>query len=283
MVMKTVLLSLAMFAPLFVNAQIKIGGDLPPILPIEKTVFDSALVKVYYEYAYRPDSTRHDKWRRGQTVLLLGGRYTGFTDYYSLQSDSLNDAFYNEKRSPMELVGPIIGLMRNQKYDRPLVINNAENTATVQLGSFLKVEYRQQLAPLNWTVLGGDSVIAGVHCKKAACRMGGRDWVAWYSEEYNMPVGPYLFRGLPGLIFAVSDTKNNYTFTLNGLQMLAKPEPVYLRANDDMLKLSREDAFKARRNENDDPMTAIKMSGKTVFVEDWGDYKPNPYNPIELE
>lgn len=98
-----------------------------------------------------------------------------------------------------------------------------------------------------------------------------------------MPVGPYLFRGLPGLIFAVSDTKNNYTFTLNGLQMLAKPEPVYLRANDDMLKLSREDAFKARRNENDDPMTAIKMSGKTVFVEDWGDYKPNPYNPIELE
>lgn len=41
--------------------------------------------------------------------------------------------------------------------------------------------------------------------------------------------------------------------------------------------------FKARRNENDDPMTAIKMSGKTVFVEDWGDYKPNPYNPIELE
>ena len=240
-------------------------------------------MKVYYEYAYRPDSTRHDKWRRGQTVLLLGGRYTGFTDYYSLRSDSLNDAFYNEKRSPMELVGPMIGLMRNSQYDRPLVINNADNTATVQLGSFLKVEYRQQLEPLNWTVLGGDSVIAGVHCKKAACRMGGRDWTAWYSEEYNMPVGPYLFRGLPGLIFAVSDTGNNYVFTLNGLETLTKPEAIYLNANDRFLKVSRKDALKADRNAAADPLGAMNMGGASVTVPEGTDVPKQPYNPIELE
>lgn len=63
--MKTTLLSLAMLAALSAGAQTIGGGDLPPIKPVEKTVYDSAQVKVYYEYAYRPDSTRLKKWIKG--------------------------------------------------------------------------------------------------------------------------------------------------------------------------------------------------------------------------
>ena len=54
-----------MLAALSAGAQTIGGGDLPPIKPVEKTVYDSAQVKVYYEYAYRPDSTRLKKWIKG--------------------------------------------------------------------------------------------------------------------------------------------------------------------------------------------------------------------------
>ena len=31
------------------------GGTLPPLKPVEKTVYDTAYVKVYYEFSYRQD------------------------------------------------------------------------------------------------------------------------------------------------------------------------------------------------------------------------------------
>lgn len=275
-----ILLSLA---PLMVGAQTIEGGDIPPIKPVKKTVYDSARVKVYYEYDYRPDSTKADNWRHAQTVLLIGSEYSGFADYYSLKADSLNDAYYYAKRKPMELLVPCMSVMRNINYKYPLAIDMTRNTATVQLPGFINCEYTQQLEPLAWTLAEGDSTIAGVHCRKATCRMGGRDWVAWYSVDYSIPQGPYLFSGLPGLIFAVRDTKNNHVFTLNGLETLPKPELIYLKSYDKKLKLSRKDALKAKRNEYEDPQTAIEMSGKHIWTEDGSRLPSSPYNPIELE
>lgn len=275
-----ILLSLA---PLMVGAQTIEGGYIPPIKPVKKTVYDSARIKFFYEYAYRPDSTKADKWRHAQTVLLIGNECTGFADYYSLKADSLNDAYYEAKRSPMELLVPYMSIGHNIQYKSPLVINTPRNMATVQLAGFVTCEYTQQLEPLAWTLAEGDSTISDIHCRKATCHMGGRDWVAWYSVDYNIPQGPYLFRGLPGLIFAVRDTKNNHVFTLNGLETLAKSEPVYLKTVGKMVKLSRKDALKAKRNEYDDPQTAIEMSGKHIWNEDGSRLPSPPYNPIELE
>ena len=82
--MKKALLTLLATVPLMAGAQkIEIGGgELPPIEPIEKSVYDSAKVKVYYDYAYRKDSTDMEKWNKGQAILLVGDRYTGCADYY---------------------------------------------------------------------------------------------------------------------------------------------------------------------------------------------------------
>lgn len=281
--MKNLLFALLVIAPLTAGAQTIGGGELPPIEPIKKTVFDSARVKVYYDYAYRRDPENMEKWKRGQAVLLIGSRYTGCGDYFQMKLDSLNDAYYAEKRSPMDLFGKGMTLLRNANYKYPLVVDNTKNVARVQIDGFTSLEYKQKLQPLAWTLAEGDSVIAGVHCKKATCRMGGRDWTAWYSEEYNLPFGPYLFRGLPGLIFAVSDTGNNYVFTLNGLETLTKPEAIYLNANDRFLKVSRKDALKADRNAAADPLGAMNMGGVSITVPEGTDIPKQPYNPIELE
>lgn len=95
--MKRLVLYLLTLASLTTAAQTITGGSLPPIRPIEKTVYDSALIRVYYEYRYRPDPNNTGKWRKAQTIMLIGDRYTGFADYAQIREDSLNDAYYREK------------------------------------------------------------------------------------------------------------------------------------------------------------------------------------------
>ena len=64
---------------------------------------------------------------------------------------------------------------------------------------------------------------------------------------------------------------------------MPKPELIYLKSYDKKLKLSRKDALKAKRNEYEDPQTAIEMSGKHIWTEDGSRLPSSPYNPIELE
>lgn len=281
--MKRLVLYLLMLASLTTAAQTITGGSLPPIRPIEKTVYDSALIRVYYEYRYRPDPNNTGKWRKAQTIMLIGDRYTGFADYTQIREDSLNDAYYREKRSPMELVSAVLTASGSGTYDSPLVVDIARNTATVQISGQINCQYTQNLKPAEWTLADGDTTICGIKCRKATCRMGGRDWTAWYSEDYAMPYGPYLFRGLPGLIFAISDTGCNHVFTLNGIVRLAVPQPIYLYKDNQQLVLSREDALKMKRNEAADPQSAMEMSGKSVTFIGEKRLKSLPYNPIELE
>lgn len=46
----------------------------------------------------------------------------------------------------------------------------------------------------------------------------GRRWIAYFSKEYPQSLGPYKFTGLPGLIFELYDTRNDYHFTLTRVE-----------------------------------------------------------------
>ena len=50
--------------------------------------------------------------------------------------------------------------------------------------------------------------------QKATTTFGGRNWIAWFAKEVDIPEGPYKFRGLPGMIFQIHDDKENFDFTL---------------------------------------------------------------------
>ena len=65
----------------------------------------------------------------------------------------------------------------------------------------------QPLPDFQWKLEAGDTLILDKPCKKATCSYAGRNYVAWYTEEVNLPYGPYIFGGLPGLIIYLHDTK----------------------------------------------------------------------------
>lgn len=76
----------------------------------------------------------------------------------------------------------------------------------------------------------------------AAINKYGRRWIAYFSKEYPQSLGPYKFSGLPGLIFELYDTRDDYHFTLTkvekftddfsfGLSIFKKyPKDKYLKA-----------------------------------------------------
>ena len=128
-------------------AQTISGSGLPPLKPIEKTVFDSAYTKIYYEYSYRKDSLK-SKRTEGQTILLAGKYCMGFMDYYEWLFDKTNDSLYYAKQSPMSLIAQGMGLMQNVTYKYPLVIDKRAGQATVQVKNIQTYEPKSSTAKI---------------------------------------------------------------------------------------------------------------------------------------
>ena len=105
------------------------------------------------------------------------------------------------------------------------MINHNRNVAIIQVDNVNTYQYTQPIPEISWQTVEGDTTICDVACRKAVCRFGGRGWTAWYAPTFDLHTGPYLFGGLPGLIFSICDTKDNYRFTLNGLENLRKECP----------------------------------------------------------
>lgn len=283
MKLKIRLLILGLLCASSLTAQ-KVSGIIGlPNKPISKTVYDTAHVLVFYEYEMLEDSLSPQSKELGQTILMIGDTYCSFDDYFHWKRDSLIDAFCREKRSSMELFAR--GMALGSSVCPYMVLkSNVKRQSTILLQGLLNYQYSQPLPQIGWNLEEGDSTILGVNCSKATCEFGGRKWTAWYSADYPIFYGPYLFDGLPGLIFLLEEDKGNFKFTMNGLVNDAQGKEVYLRKPSKLLKTTREKALEAFRNENVDPTTVMLQNFHTQIVDGSpDDFAERPYNPIEKE
>ena len=116
------------------------GQTMPPLKPTEKTVYDTAYVKVYYEYSYRPDSMSAAR-KSGQTILLIGDKARGFMDYYDNTTDFVNDSLCAARRSPQEAFMALSRFMGKSTYSQPLVIDHSRNLVIMQMKSVNTYQY----------------------------------------------------------------------------------------------------------------------------------------------
>ncbi|WP_417430916.1 GLPGLI family protein [Halpernia sp.] len=123
--------------------------------------------------------------------------------------------------------------------------------------------------------------ILGYDCGEAEAVFKGRTYTAWYAKKLPIINGPYVFGGLPGLIMEISDSKNEYDFTLIGIDK--KKENIYTRTEDNILKVSREQFRKIIQSYNDNPGFYSGKAYNPDGSEITGRLQASPYNPIELE
>jgi GLPGLI family protein len=140
--------------------------------------------------------------KNNETFVLIGDSrdyYFGIDNLYLFDSGK-----YNYK-------GGIDTNTKNVIFgERVIKKNNRTTVYTVAKDSRIRYE---ETDPLQWVLYSETKIINGVKCQMAATNKFGRRWIAYFSKEYPQSLGPYKFNGLPGLIFELYDTKDDYHFT----------------------------------------------------------------------
>lgn len=72
----------------------------------------------------------------------------------------------------------------------------------------------EKITKINWELSFEEKTIDSIKVSKAIGEFRGRKYIAWYSTEYPIRVGPWKLQGLPGLIFEAYDENRRYNWTL---------------------------------------------------------------------
>ena len=152
-----------------------------------------------YEYKFKEDSTAQN-FIKENMILDINPTEVKFYSYGYLENDSINKV-RNFKNVMWDDALPAL-TRKNQSNT---------NTSYLLMNDFFTYETQDNI---DWTLLNETKKSAEYVLQKATARFGGRVWEAWFNKDIEIQEGPYKFRGLPGLVFEIYDTKNNFNFTL---------------------------------------------------------------------
>ncbi len=254
---------------------------------LAKQILDNAKYRVYYSMEFLEDTTDINLKIKTQTILLVGSKHNAFRDYNSLRKDSIYDELCRSNTSAMTIYSKVLSVAKLIKFKPTIVKNYPQKDICVfqeMITSKENYRYKDPDIKIDWKLMDGEKNILGYNCKEAICSFRGRDYVAWYCLDIPMSEGPYVFSGLPGLILEISDTRNHYKFSMNGLNAVHGYDPIYI-LSDNVVETSRDNVRKAIDNIKRDPASLIKsLSGSAVMSPDAiAKLRPKPYNPIELK
>lgn len=154
-----------------------------------------------HRFIYQLDINMNDNIEKINMVLDIDKNKVKFYDYQFVENDSIGKTTGQE-------------WMTNTRSDQLLLrnINSFENvTFHDNMFDYFSIKSTDKL---DWRILDETKKIGQYTVQKAVTNFGGRDWIAWFSSEVPFQEGPYKFRGLPGLIFELSDKENFFHYTL---------------------------------------------------------------------
>lgn len=122
------------------------------------------------------------------------------------------------------------------------------------LGRLYKVQPNKGYK-IDWTITDEKKDIGGYTCYKATGQFGGRNYVAWFTEEIPFPVGPWKLHGLPGAILEAADSTNEVRFRYAGLDKVT--DRMALMDIDKLPELPYEKYRKALENSKSNKLGAM--------------------------
>ena len=255
---------------------------------VSKKIKDYAQRRFFYKMIFVEDTLKREKKTEAQCVLEIGRHGSSFMDLYQLAWDSLSDAVTRRKGSMMELFTEGAGLVKKIKWRIVLLKGYPEGADRHQQEVPLtgRYEYECPSPSFDWQIGKETKEIMEYTCRKATCHHSGRDYTAWYAEDIALSDGPYIFRGLPGLIVAIGSDDGEYVFELNGMQEITFPSPIYLKKNAFTKVGSREEMRKTIRNIHEHYAEVVANSPAFVnspIPVDFSHLPPQPFNPLEKE
>ncbi|MCM1255231.1 MAG: GLPGLI family protein [Duncaniella sp.] len=253
---------------------------------------DTTIYKITYNCKIVTDTAISDYKKDGLVATLVGDKYTEFIDKAYLDSDELDQQLKQEGLSIDDRRQKTAMVRLKKLFKERILINYPRkdvNFFHCYLSGNFK-QYEDSTAIQQWTISDETKDYLGHTCRKATCRFRGRDYVAWYAEDIPIPYGPFIFRGLPGLIIELHDTNNEYAFNMVGLEKPEEPMPIKVYVGKVAERLTREDFRFLKEYYNDngaaslwDGAIKLQVSPERKAELEKRLNRPKPYNPIELE
>lgn len=117
---------------------------------------------------------------------------------------------------------------------------------------------------MEWEIFKEYKTIKGYECQKAATTFAGREYAAWFTKEIPISDGPYKFRGLPGLILEIQDTRKQYVFEFVGLE---KNDTEFSFNMKGIPEVTKKEFFKGLNNFKGDIINQLDQRGMTFDEE----------------
>lgn len=179
-------------------------------------------IEVKYLVTFLSDSTNVNSGQQELTSLLIGNEVSLFKSLQKAKYDSLTDA--EVTRSVAEAKGGRaiinIGKYPPAKF-KPETYKSGLNVTVYD--ELMKTVYSFPLEKqIVWEILEETKMIGGYRCNSAKASFNGRNYVAWFAKDLPFNEGPYVFKGLPGLILEVYDSQRFYVFTLAAVNRVSK-------------------------------------------------------------
>jgi len=200
--------------------------------------------KFTYDIDFKP--FKNDTTRMSERMVLLSGKKTSmFLSPTKIVLDSVRKDYQRKGLSPYDF----IEFKKNYPKNRMTYLVKKENgKITYQNKVATKhIEYQQNKPNFNWKIQDTTTTILGYSCQLAKTTYMGRDYEAWFSSDVPIQDGPYKFSGLPGLIFKIYDTQNEFIFTIKSIEKETKPFPS-LEEGKSVVKTTHKDVNKVSEN-----------------------------------
>ncbi|WP_263603784.1 GLPGLI family protein [Chryseobacterium sp. PET-29] len=152
-----------------------------------------------YELQFKLDSTSAD-YVKTNMVLDINPTDVKFYEYKFLRMDSINKANHNYRYRTWGFQN-IITRDRNSFKNKNF--ENIDDLFVYQTDDSMK-----------WKLSNETKMADKYLLQKATTNFGGRLWTAWFCKDIPFNEGPYKFRGLPGLIFEIYDSKKQFRYNM---------------------------------------------------------------------
>lgn len=250
---------------------------------IPAKTLDNAGLMITYELKFKEDSTNLSLQRREEMVLLVGDRVSIFTgkNFYAFRQQGKKaeregrlDAFLDEFKASNRVGRFTYSIYKNYPVGKITYTNK------VLPGFFL---YEEDFETFRWELKDTKEKFGDYNTRLAAINYGGRLWTAWYTTEVPLSEGPYKFRGLPGLIVKMADSKGHYIFEIVSIERLSEITPIELEEHD-YVRTSRERYLRSEENLRMDIISRAREAGANSQAQQTAARNmQRRNNPIELK
>jgi len=274
---KNILALSLLFCSTILIAQVSISGNIKLEPEKYKAIkIEEKSKNIYYKYSFVKDLENKSKVKTSLTVLQIGTNFSKFTDILIIKKDSLEEKFSHLESIGNKEINQLLAKKSKIGFNKNVIQDLKNKIITVQSEIYSdKYEYNTISPSLNWKLEKNQKSILDYKVRKATVHYSGRNWIAWYTEDIPINIGPYVFGNLPGLILELYDDKQNFHFIAVGIN--DKKQKIYKRDDRNIMKISKKDFLKAEKNFHERPELYLRGT-----IRGDSNIKSLPYNPIEI-